>query len=38
MVERLPRGRLELLPGAGHLSNLEEEDLFNRALVSFVTE
>jgi 3-oxoadipate enol-lactonase len=38
MVERLPRGRLELLPGAGHLSNLEEEELFNRALVSFITD
>jgi pimeloyl-ACP methyl ester carboxylesterase len=38
MVERLPNARLELLPGAGHLSNLEEPELFNRALVSFVTE
>ncbi len=38
MVERLSRGRLEVLPGAGHLSNLEEPELFNRALVSFITE
>jgi pimeloyl-ACP methyl ester carboxylesterase len=38
MVERLPRGRLEILPGAGHLSNLEEQERFNRALVSFITD
>jgi pimeloyl-ACP methyl ester carboxylesterase len=38
MVERLPRGRLEILQGAGHLSNLEEEERFNRALVSFITD
>jgi 3-oxoadipate enol-lactonase len=38
MVEMLPQGRLEVVPGAGHLSNLEEPDTFNRALVSFLTD
>lgn len=37
MAESLPDARLEILPGAGHLSNLDAPDAFTRALVSFVT-
>lgn len=36
MAERLPNARLEVLPGAGHLSNIEASENFNRALDSFL--
>lgn len=36
MAEAVPNGRLEVLPGAGHLSNLEAPEAFNRALESFL--
>lgn len=36
MAERLPGARLELIPGAGHLSFLEEPETFSRALISFL--
>ena len=40
MAEQLRAGirgaRLEVLPGAGHLSNLEQPEVFNRALRSFL--
>jgi len=36
MASRLPRARLELLPGAGHVANLEQPALFNEHLVSFL--
>ena len=36
MVEGVPDGRLEVLPRAGHLSNLEVPEAFNRALGSFL--
>ncbi|MHB8419646.1 MAG: alpha/beta fold hydrolase [Myxococcales bacterium] len=38
MAELLRNGRLEVIPGAGHLSSLEEPELFDRALVSFLTD
>ncbi len=38
MAERLPRGRLEVIAGAGHLSGLEAPEAFNRALVAFLEE
>ncbi|HEX2042193.1 MAG TPA: alpha/beta fold hydrolase [Acidimicrobiales bacterium] len=37
MAEAVPNGRLEVLPGAGHLSNLEAPEAFNRALQSFLS-
>jgi 3-oxoadipate enol-lactonase len=37
MAEAVPNGRLEVLPGAGHLSNLEAPETFNRALESFLS-
>jgi pimeloyl-ACP methyl ester carboxylesterase len=36
MVDRLPAARLEILPEAGHLSNLEQPDAFNRAVRLFL--
>jgi pimeloyl-ACP methyl ester carboxylesterase len=37
MVERLPNARLEVLAGAGHMSNFENADEFNEALTRFLT-
>ncbi len=36
MARALPHGKLELLPDAGHLSNLEQPELFNRAVQEFL--
>jgi pimeloyl-ACP methyl ester carboxylesterase len=36
MAEALPNGHLEVIPGAGHLSNLEAPAAFNRVLGSFL--
>ncbi|MBX3303756.1 MAG: alpha/beta fold hydrolase [Nitrospira sp.] len=37
MAERIPGARLTIIPGAGHLSNLEQPDLFNDTVWSFVS-
>jgi len=36
MAARIPDATLVVLPGAGHLSNLETPEAFNRALISFL--
>ena len=36
MAERIPGARLEIIPQAGHLSNLERPAEFNRALLDFL--
>jgi 3-oxoadipate enol-lactonase len=36
MANALTHGRLEILPDAGHISNLEQPELFNRALRQFL--
>ena len=36
MAERIPGARLEVIPNAGHLSNLEQSDAFNQTLLSFL--
>lgn len=36
MVAGLPRARLEVIPAAGHLSNLEAPEAFNRAVREFL--
>jgi 3-oxoadipate enol-lactonase len=36
IAEGVPDGRLLVLPGAGHLSNLERPEAFNEALLSFL--
>lgn len=36
MAEAIPGARLEIIPAAGHLSNLEQPEAFNRALLSFL--
>ncbi|MCE3222563.1 MAG: putative 3-oxoadipate enol-lactonase [Nitrospira sp.] len=38
MAERIPRGRLAVIPFAGHLSNLEQPDMFNDLVSRFVEE
>lgn len=37
MVDALPDSRLTVVPGAGHLANLEAPEAFTRALLSFLT-
>ena len=37
MADAIPDARLEVLPGAGHLSNIEAPEAFNQALESFLT-
>lgn len=36
IAEGVPDGRLVVIPGAGHLSNLESPEAFNEALTSFL--
>ena len=36
MAERVPGGRWKVIPRAGHLTNLEAPEEFNRALVELV--
>jgi 3-oxoadipate enol-lactonase len=36
MARRIPDARLAVLPGAGHLSNVEAPDAFNRELKAFL--
>jgi pimeloyl-ACP methyl ester carboxylesterase len=38
MVEALPRGRLEVLRGAGHLTAVEVPDAFSTAVRRFLAE
>lgn len=37
MADRVPNGRLAVIPGAAHLSNLEQPDLFNETVRTFVS-
>lgn len=37
MAERIPGARVEILPGAGHVSNLEAPDAFDAALTGFLS-
>jgi len=38
LAQLVPRSRLELIPGAGHLPHLDEPDRFERAVVSFLSD
>ena len=38
MAEAIPGARLEIIPQAGHLSNLENPDAFNQTLRSFLNQ
>ena len=38
MARQTPRGRAIVIPGAGHLTNLEAPDAFNRAVTAFLHE
>jgi len=35
--ERMPDSRLAMIPGAGHLSNIEQPDHFNRIVADFIS-
>lgn len=37
MAARIPGAELEVIPRAGHLSNLENPEAFNRALITFLS-
>jgi 3-oxoadipate enol-lactonase len=37
-LQLLPQARLEVIPGAGHVANLDEPEHFTRVLVSFLEE
>jgi pimeloyl-ACP methyl ester carboxylesterase len=36
MAKKIPGARLEVIPGAGHSSNLDQPAIFNRVLLSFL--
>jgi pimeloyl-ACP methyl ester carboxylesterase len=36
MAARIPKARRLVIPGAGHILNIEAEEAFNRALVGFL--
>ncbi len=36
MAEKIKNAKLEIIPGAGHLSNLEQPDSFNKAVQKFL--
>jgi pimeloyl-ACP methyl ester carboxylesterase len=36
MAKKIPGARLEVIRGAGHSSNLDQPDAFNRVLVDFL--
>ena len=38
IVAAIPGARLEVVPDASHLSNIEQADAFNRLLLNFLTE
>jgi pimeloyl-ACP methyl ester carboxylesterase len=38
MAEQVPGARLAIIPGAAHLSNLEQPDAFNQIVASFVAD
>jgi 3-oxoadipate enol-lactonase len=38
MAEQIPGARLEIIPGAGHLANVEQPERFNKALLKFLEE
>jgi pimeloyl-ACP methyl ester carboxylesterase len=37
MQQAIVRSRVVVLPGAGHLSNLESPDTFSKAIVDFLS-
>jgi pimeloyl-ACP methyl ester carboxylesterase len=38
LAQLVPRSQLEIIPGAGHLPQLDEQDRFDRAVVSFLRD
>jgi 3-oxoadipate enol-lactonase len=38
MARRIPSSRLTIIEGAGHLSNIEQPEAFNRAVLDFLID
>ena len=38
IARRIPEARLTIIEGAGHLSNIEQPEAFNRAVLDFLIE
>ena len=38
MHDRIPQSKLVVLPSAAHLSNIEQTEAFNHALMAFLTD
>ena len=38
MRERIPGARLEIIPDAGHMTNIEKPELFNRIVLDFLRD
>ncbi len=38
LASRMPQARVDVIPGAGHVSNLEKPDSFNKVLKSFILD
>ncbi len=38
MARRIPGARLTIIEGTGHLSNIEQPEAFNRAILGFLGE
>jgi 3-oxoadipate enol-lactonase len=38
MATTIPKAELVIIPGAGHVSNIEQPGAFNRALVDFLNK
>jgi len=38
MAAKLPRSHHVIVPGAGHIVNIEEAEIFNRELIAFLAK
>ena len=36
IANEIPNAKLEIIPGAGHLSNIEQPDIFNNIVIKFL--
>ena len=38
IANEIPGAKLEIIPGAGHLSNIEQPEIFNSKVTKFLNE